>query len=220
MALNAGTQITTGLQTTEDGVEQTFAINHLSHWLIHNRLSDRLAPGSRVVVTCSGTHDPDDPIAKKFGFRGGIFPSADEVAKGILDPSAKPSQANLDRYATSKMANVMQGLLWANSNPDRTTLLFDPGLMPGTGLARDRGIGERFAWVYIMPILRVLMKGISTPSKSASMLASLLLNLEEARSGDYIEYSGRKLRPWKNATDSALQDDLDRLSQRLTESWR
>lgn len=35
-------------------------------------------------------------------------------------------------------------------------LAFDPGLMPGTALARDRGAAEQFAWKYLLPLLRLL----------------------------------------------------------------
>lgn len=219
LALNAGVQITTGLETTADGIETTFAVNHLAHWLIHQRLQDALAPKARVVLTCSGTHDPDDPIAKRFGFRGGIFPSAQRVSTGNLDPDASPAQACLDRYATSKMCNVMQGLFWARTSGSVDTVLFDPGLMPGTSLARDRGAVERFAWTYLMPLLRVALKGVSSAERSGKMLAKLL-TAQTGRSGEYIEFSGRTLTPWERATDPALQQDLNALSQTLTSKLR
>lgn len=215
LALNAGVQITTGLESTTDGIETTFAVNHLAHWLIHAGLRDFLAPRARVVLTCSGTHDPGDPIAKRFGFRGGVFPSAKRVAAGVLDPDATATQACLDRYATSKMCNVMQGLFWARTDGSVDTVLFDPGLMPGTGLARDRGAAERFAWRFLMPLMRVATRGVSSADRSGRMLARLLTG-EQGQSGAYIEFTGRALTPWERATDTALQDDLDAFSETLT----
>jgi protochlorophyllide reductase len=215
LALNAGVQITTGLETTIDGIETAFAVNHLAHWLIHARLRDTLAPQARVVLTCSGTHDPDDPIAKRFGFRGGVFPSAKQVAAGTLDPEATETQACLDRYATSKMCNVMQGLFWARTDRSLNTVLFDPGLMPGTGLARDRGVIERFAWRYLMPVMRVATRGVSSAERSGTMLARLLTG-QQGHSGEYLEFTGRTLTPWERAADTALQDDLDAYSERIT----
>ncbi|MEM9723835.1 MAG: SDR family NAD(P)-dependent oxidoreductase [Pseudomonadota bacterium] len=215
IGLNAGVQITTGLEMSEDGYEKTFAVNHLAHWLIRERLIDRVRAGGRVVVTCSGTHDPDDRVARSFGFRGGVFPCADIVATGALDLEANPAQACLDRYATSKMANVLQASHWAQTDPDRPTVLFDPGLMPGTDLARDRSAIEQFAWNTILPALGFLMRGVSSAQRSGRMLAALMAGERKARSGDYVEYSGRLLQPWSQTNDPAMRADLDDTSRRL-----
>lgn len=52
---NAGI-MATDFQTTVDGFEQQFAINHLGHFLLINKLTPCLLKGARVVVMTSGAH--------------------------------------------------------------------------------------------------------------------------------------------------------------------
>ncbi|MEO8894675.1 MAG: SDR family oxidoreductase [Rhizomicrobium sp.] len=41
---------------TRDGLEQTFALNHMSYFMITNLLLPHLKPGARIVSTASGAH--------------------------------------------------------------------------------------------------------------------------------------------------------------------
>ncbi|HEY8698608.1 MAG TPA: SDR family oxidoreductase [Rhizomicrobium sp.] len=43
-------------QVTEDGLEKTFALNHMSYFVVTNLLLDRLKPGARIVCTASDAH--------------------------------------------------------------------------------------------------------------------------------------------------------------------
>jgi NAD(P)-dependent dehydrogenase (short-subunit alcohol dehydrogenase family) len=206
MALNAGIQITTGLERTHHGYEYTFASNHLGHFLLVQLLLPLLAANSVVISTASGTHDPNDKMSRQFGFRGGVFPSAEAVVNGILDGSVSLRQQCLDRYATSKLCTILFTYDMANRvSPDHVRFLaFDPGLMPGTRLARDRGLGERFAWTYILPILRWLMPGVSSARQSAKSLARLLTEPAIAHmTGQQFDY---RLKRTETSEDSYRQD--------------
>ena len=55
---NAGVQVVSGTERTEDGVEMTFGVNHLGHFALVQGLLDELAHPARIVVVSSGTHDP------------------------------------------------------------------------------------------------------------------------------------------------------------------
>jgi NAD(P)-dependent dehydrogenase (short-subunit alcohol dehydrogenase family) len=52
---NAGAVFNTR-QETRDGLERTFALNHMSYFVITNLLLPRLKPGARIVSTASGAH--------------------------------------------------------------------------------------------------------------------------------------------------------------------
>jgi NAD(P)-dependent dehydrogenase (short-subunit alcohol dehydrogenase family) len=54
---NAGAMFTTR-QTTEDGLEKTFALNHMNYFVVTNVLLDKLkaTPGARIVSTASDAH--------------------------------------------------------------------------------------------------------------------------------------------------------------------
>lgn len=61
-------------QETRDGLEQTFALNHMSYFVITNLLLPRLKPGARIVSTASGAHrraslDFDD-LQSRTGYQG------------------------------------------------------------------------------------------------------------------------------------------------------
>ena len=60
IALNAGIQITTGLEKSTDGYERTFASNYLGHFLLFCLLLPVLSMNAVVISTTSGTHDPRD----------------------------------------------------------------------------------------------------------------------------------------------------------------
>jgi NAD(P)-dependent dehydrogenase (short-subunit alcohol dehydrogenase family) len=210
IALNAGIQITTGLEKSIDGCELTFASNHLGHFLLVHSLLPVLSPHATVVATASGTHDPQDLISRLFGFRGGIFPDAESVAQGRLDPSVSSRQQCLDRYATSKLCNLLFTYDLAQRIPsDRCRFLaFDPGLMPGTKLARDRHFMEQFAWRYLLPPLRFFVPGISSTQQSARTLVNLLTNPSIGSTGTHFNYRGQ---PTKTSLNSYSQPDRERL---------
>lgn len=89
---NAGA-VFTDYQETEDGIEQTFALNHLSYFLIATELQDLLVrtPGSRVISTASGAH------------RGGSYGPA-----GVRNLVKRPSKkAGFSAYSDSKLANIL-----------------------------------------------------------------------------------------------------------------
>ncbi|MEN9568402.1 MAG: hypothetical protein RLZZ69_3598 [Cyanobacteriota bacterium] len=219
MALNAGIQITTGLEKSIDGYERTFASNYLGHFLLVCLLLPVLSANGVVVSTVSGTHDPNDFLAKLFGFRGGLFPNAEAVAQGILDTSVSRRQQCLDRYATSKLCNLLFTYEMARQvPPDKVRFLaFDPGLMPGTRLARDRGVIERFAWKYLLPVFGLFVPGVSSSQRSARILYRLLTEPSIAQTtGLHFDY---RLKQTKTSPDSRREDyqkALYELSIKLT----
>ncbi|MEM8824066.1 MAG: SDR family NAD(P)-dependent oxidoreductase [Pseudomonadota bacterium] len=204
VALNAGIQVTGGLTRTADGYETDVAANHLGHAALIAALGDKIAPGASIVTTGSGTHAAEDRIARLFGFKGGHAVSVYEMAKGIGDDGA---QGDRDRYATSKLAQTAWTLGRARHDVQRTWLVFDPGLMPGTALARDRSAAEQFAWNHVLPRLRPLIRGVSSAEQSATQLARLL-RTGTAASGPAIDHMGRPALLSATAKASSWQDQV------------
>jgi NAD(P)-dependent dehydrogenase (short-subunit alcohol dehydrogenase family) len=170
---NAGIQHISGLVVSADGYEATFAVNHLGHFLLANLLLGELAPGARVVVVASDTHDP----ALKTGMPEPRLHSALElsVADNSWAGEDSASTAGRRRYTTSKLCNVLFAYEAARRWEGRGVAVnaFNPGLMPGTGLARDYPRYQQLAWRYVMPVLTVLRPGINTPRTSGRALARL-----------------------------------------------
>jgi NAD(P)-dependent dehydrogenase (short-subunit alcohol dehydrogenase family) len=219
MALNAGIQITTGLEKTVDGYECTFASNYLGHFLLVSLLLSKLTANATVVSTASSTHNPKDMVSRLFGFRGGFFTSAEAVVNGILDDSVSQQQQCLDRYATSKLCNILLTYYMARRIPSTQVrfFAFDPGLMPGTELARDRGIAERVAWKYILPVLRWFVPGVSSSKQSAIALSRLLIKPAlTSTTGMHFDYRLQQTSTSEDSRREDLQQALYDMSVKLT----
>ncbi|KAI0468897.1 dehydrogenase/reductase [Xylaria cf. heliscus] len=212
LCLNAALQFPGETIYTSEGVEATFAITHVGHSLLFHLLCSHLASRARVVVTSSGTHNP----AMKSGLPDAIYTTAEELAH---PPPAIANGSGRRHYANAKLANVMWTYaLHKRLNqkvPDRGIAVnaFDPGLMPGTGLAREyNGLG-RFTWGKILPKVIPVLKIVYTdnihkPSESGASLARLACSDETAGiSGKYFE--GQKEIPSsKDSYDVEKVNDL------------
>jgi NAD(P)-dependent dehydrogenase (short-subunit alcohol dehydrogenase family) len=216
VACNAGLQIIGPHSLSEDGYDLTFATNHLGHFALVHGLLPRLARGAVVVSTASGTHDPRERLARVFGFRGGLFRDAATVAAGDLDPAASAVQQGLDRYATSKLCNLLFTMEMARRVPSERVrfVAFDPGLMPGTGLARDRSAIERWGWRNLLPALRVMAGKVSSAERSGRALARLLAEPALASNGQYLDFRLRAIEPSPDARRVDLAADLHDFSIR------
>ena len=174
LVLNAGMQVHTSKLRSADGFELTFATNHLAHYLLARLLLPRIAPGGRIILTSSGTHDP----AEKTGIPAPRSANARYLADPEVDPQSEKSgmTAGLRAYSSSKLCNLMTARSLAR-HPEVvaegiTVHAFDPGFIPATGLARSA------PWVIrslIMPVLARLPlgKGTNTLKAGGQALAGL-----------------------------------------------
>lgn len=213
LILNAGIQNVTDAKSA-DGFELSFAVNHLAHYLMLRLLLDRMAPGGRIILTASGTHDPEE--------KTGIPPPRHIDPAKLAWPNQDP---DLDRrrfvrgqraYSTSKLANVMTVRELAKrteeTRPDLTIIAMDPGFTPGTGLARDYPGPAGLIFRFLLPHLVRRTDRVSTPDNSGRLLAAL------ARAPRYAGLRGRYLAVRKedllDVPPSAVAHD-DELSARL-----
>ncbi|HEY0255012.1 MAG TPA: SDR family NAD(P)-dependent oxidoreductase [Kofleriaceae bacterium] len=184
IACNAGIQDAGEPNLTPSGIEQTFAVNVLSHIAMLAHLAP--AKGTRIGFVGSGTLDPENRGARRFGFRGGIYTDVQSLAAGTKDPAVSTVQNARDRYATSKLCNLLTVRALAKRGVDAFAI--DPGLMPGTGLARDYGAFSRFAWSSLLHVAALAMPGASTATKSGRAFAWALTHAER---GSYVDFHRR-----------------------------
>ncbi len=175
---NAGLQGADETRFTPDGFEQTFAVNHLGHFLLVNLLLPYLRDPARIIVVSSGTHyNPRLWQSSLFGLPAPRYLGADALARGEVPPGFAGRRANGFRYTTSKLGN----LFFAYELDRRlreagravTVNAFDPGLMPGTGLARENGAVVVWLWKNVLPVMR-LFAGVYRVETSGRNLARLL----------------------------------------------
>lgn len=176
LVANAGIQVTRPTLSA-DGVEVTFAANLLGHLQLAQQLRNLGARLERLVLVGSGTHDPAQRTMMP-------DPLPAEVAL-LRNPPAEAGTESIRRYPSAKLAVVMAAQELARRWPETTVLTFDPGLMPGTGLARDYGRFGRAVWSTAMRAL-VLLPFASTPAASARHLTRLATEDPTFPSGSYV----------------------------------
>ena len=184
IACNAGVQFAGAPKLTPSGIEETFAVNVLSHVALIAQLAP--AKSTRIGFVGSGTLDPDDRGARRFGFRGGIYTDAKAIAAGTPDPAVSVEQNARDRYATSKLCNLLT--VRALAKRGVSAFAIDPGLMPGTGLARDHNAFLRFLWHTGLRVAAWFIPGASTAKRSGRAYARALVNAEP---GTYVDSRSR-----------------------------
>ena len=194
LVLNAGLQQIRPTRSAQ-GLDLTFAANHLAHWLLVDLLTRHMAPDGRIILTASGTHDPD----QKTGMPPPRHADARLLAYPELDSEldADPGKAGRRAYSASKLCNVMTARelarRLAESRPDLAVIAFDPGFSPGTGLARSYPPPLGLVFRYILPLV-VRGDRISTPAVSGRLLAALAAEPAYADSrGAYWAVNRRRL---------------------------
>jgi len=174
---NAGVMPLRAGKTTR-GLDLAYATNHLGPFAFTGTLIPHLADGTTIVFITSAVEDPERKPAVRAGFRGGRFISAEAGGRGDWKPggSAKPGY---DAYATSKQGNLATVLAFAREFPRLRFRAIEPGLNPGTGLARDAGPALRIIARVIAPLGRVVPTW-STPKRAAGVITKILTDPSDA----------------------------------------
>jgi protochlorophyllide reductase len=188
LVLNAGIQELGGDRSSRDGFELTFAVNHLAHFTITQRLVEQMRPGGRIVITASEVHDPD--VFCLVGIARAMWQDPLQLADVRLSQVHLPAgvERGEARYSASKLLNVMHARLLASEAPGVGVAAFNPSVVPGTGIARERNMLQRLLWKYVMSPLAPLLPGARSLERSASDLLWLATEADLlARSGGYMD---------------------------------
>ncbi|KAL4749564.1 hypothetical protein BDW72DRAFT_204639 [Aspergillus terricola var. indicus] len=215
LLLNAGIQLIGPIEYTKDGYERTFAINHINQALLFFLLMPHLAYNARIVMTGSGTHDPAQP----WPIPPARYTTAEELAHPLPETC---KHGSLQFYSASKLASLMWmyalerrlSTVRESRKKQWTVATFDPGMMPGTSLARDMGFVLSWAFRHILPrcipLLRIVvgLKNIHTAEESGRVLAWVVGGEEmKSYSGGYFE--GREMvKSSKESYDQDKQEEL------------
>lgn len=189
---NAALQIVGPTEFTTDGIEMTFGVNHLGHFLLTNLLLPHFTPTARIVVVSSGTHFGNDPYARALGVPPPAYTTAEQLAHPASTPG-KPATIGAIRYATSKLCNLLFAYelirhLQAQGRSGITVNAYDPGLMPGSGLVRQYNALTQWGWNNILPVLR-LLPVVGSVQTSGPLLAQLAFDPAFAQeTGNYYYF--------------------------------
>ena len=193
---NAGLQNVDKTRYTKDGFEETFGVNHLGPLYLTLLLLPYLTPDARITFTASGTHDPK----QKTGMPAPQFKDARSLAYPE-ETTEKMLTVGQRRYTTSKLCNILtvyelqNRLLKTNIHVNG----FDPGLVPGTGLAQNYPPFLKFISDYIFKALILFYHNVNSAQTSGKRLANLAYAAQYKNAkGKYFE--GEK--EIKSSTDS------------------
>ncbi len=188
LAFNAGIQPVLGDQESIDGLELCFAVNHLAHVYLADRLAPAMRDGGRIVITSSVVHDPQAFCLV------GITRAQWEDPEIMADP--RRAQAHLAervdrgeaRYCASKLLNLMHARHLSGTLPGISTFAFNPSVVPGTEIARDRNFLQLLGWKYVMPMLAPVLPWVRSIDQSAGDLAWLITQAPASiLSGQYVD---------------------------------
>jgi NAD(P)-dependent dehydrogenase (short-subunit alcohol dehydrogenase family) len=98
------------------------------------------------------------------------------------------------RYCASKLLGLMHARHLARELPGIGVLAFNPSVVPGTEIGRDRNWLQQLGWKYVMPVLAPILPGARTLERSASDLLWLVTDADaRSLSGQYVD--GRMPQP-------------------------
>ena len=107
LILNAGLQYTGSFypKVSKQGIELTFAVNHLSHFYLVNNLIDLIndKKESRIIITSSDVHDPKSPggnVGQKAGLNN-LVNFQEEIAGKFVNFDSDKA------YKNSKLCNIL-----------------------------------------------------------------------------------------------------------------
>jgi NAD(P)-dependent dehydrogenase (short-subunit alcohol dehydrogenase family) len=186
---NAGAMYATR-QLSPDGIELTWAVNHLAPFLLTSLLLDRLreSASAHIITTASGAH------------QGAQIP--------FDDLGAERAYRAFGRYGETKLANILftRELARRLAGSGVTANCFHPGLV-ATGFNRNNGLLNSLGMIALSPMSR-------SPEKGAETLVWLASAPEVAdMSGGYFFDKEQKV-PSLAAQDDAAARRLWEVSER------
>ena len=178
LANNAGA-LFASRQETSEGLERTFALNHLAPFLLTNLLRDRLA-GGRVVSTASDAH------------KSGRL--------DLEDLQSRKSYAAMRVYGTTKLCNILFTRELARRAPELHANCFHPGVVR-TGFGKN----ENGVWKLLTTLGAPFFR---SPQRGARSLVWLATSEQAAAlTGEYVQ-DEKVLAPSAQAQDEVLAEGL------------
>ncbi|MFF6999967.1 SDR family NAD(P)-dependent oxidoreductase [Streptomyces sp. NPDC008313] len=214
---NAGMQYTNALTKGPDGFESTFAINVLANHLFVRLLQDRFVAPARIVITASDTHFGD--FKHNMGMvPGPAWKSPDVLARTGAFPKPDTAVGGRTAYSTSKLAVIYLVHEYARRLPAGIdAVAYNPGFVPGTGLARNAGPVSRFAMCRILPVM-TLTPFATSRNAAGRYLADVVLGTTKAPTGSYVDRT-RAARSSEESYDPQREGELWDTAERFTAAY-
>ncbi len=178
LANNAGA-LFASRHLTDEGLEHTFALNHMAPFLLTHLLRDRLE-GGRVLTTASDAHT------------AGVL--------NLDDLQSEQGYRAMRVYGTSKLCNILFTRELARRAPELHANCFHPGVVR-TGFGKN----ENGIWKLLTTVAGPFFR---SPERGARSLVWLAVSEEAASlNGEYVQ-DEKVARPSAQARDPELAREL------------
>jgi len=220
VVLNAGLQYTGSFypKVSKQGIELTFAVNHLSHFYLVNILKDliRNKEESRIIITSSDVHDPKSSggnIGKKAGLNN-LVDFKKRVTGKFLNFNADES------YKNSKLCNILFARQLAKklkiSSSKISVITWAPGLVIPNDDSGFFRYSKRFNLVGYLIFSKFAKNilGISESIENAGKILSQIMLDSNLNNVGFIYLSNKLISRKKhklvesNVSDEANSDEL------------
>ena len=233
LILNAGLQYTGSKspRRSTQGVELTFAVNHLSHFYLTENLLPLINRGenTKIIITSSEVHNP-----MTSGGRVGAKASLGNLSGLEFDPSFEMidgQQFNADKaYKDSKLCNILFGKELSDRLKKQNISIPVIAWAPGLVISRDDQGFFRYSRKYnelgqilFAYLARDLLR-ITTSNEIAGSLLSNLVCSSKYNKLDFNYYSNKIISPGKfifekaNISKEAQKEDLSKKLWDLSKS--
>jgi NAD(P)-dependent dehydrogenase (short-subunit alcohol dehydrogenase family) len=183
LVANAGSMSADTRLASADGYEIIFAVSYLAHAQLITDLLGSLAAPARIVLVGSNTYHAN-VYRRLMGVPAAQWRDPVEIARPGIGEKNPGMKASGVAYSNAKLAILYYAHeLQRHVEPGINVVVFEPGWMPGTDLARGapaafRAIGRGLA----------RLPAVATPERSGPILASIALDEKWAhlRDGAFV----------------------------------
>jgi protochlorophyllide reductase len=197
VVLNAGLQYTGSFypKVSKQGLELTFAVNHLAHFYLVNVLKDfvRDKDESRIIITSSDVHDPKSSggnIGKKAGLNN-LVDFRKKITGQFLNFNADES------YKNSKLCNILFAKELVKkfkiSSIKISVITWAPGLVipnDDSGFFRYSKVFNLFGYLIFSKVAKNIL-GISESTENAGKILSEIVLDSNLNNVGYIHLSNK-----------------------------
>jgi NAD(P)-dependent dehydrogenase (short-subunit alcohol dehydrogenase family) len=204
VVLNAGVMRRDARQVSVDGLELTLATNLLGAHALLALLSSHLAADARTLIVGSNV------IRKAWWHR---IAGVRSPQWRSLDEQCAPSEDGPEAYARSKLGLLYLSLALNRIAPEGlSTVYFDPGVMPGTNILRERTRASQIYWREILPYLAWTFGGV-TVRRAAKTLRPYALHEVSLGGWSHVCVRSKKRYVETDGDVDRIRDYFDRANE-------
>ena len=191
---NAAVNYPSNNYRTDDDIEMNFGVNYIAHFYLIQLLTSYFSPKAKIILTTSGTINPEKktlaPPPKHTKINWLAYPENDKTLFNDEIPNGQRA------YSSSKICELLTAIYINKLNNNWVGISFDPGVTPGTGLARyaSEEIKELSKQLANDTVRKEKFPESNSIVDAGSALADLAIGKIQLPKGKYVALRGGKIK--------------------------